>query len=329
MGETSTTRYRGGMALVPHETSEPPGIELRGHNGSIWIPAAGGQELAACLQRAGIAGFHGIDTPDAVVPWCVRAGVAFETRWSGGSIRRGHPLPSTVDDPRLLLEFWDSASDLFGFRFSEVYDPAGPGQRALELDTGRRAIALLGGDEAGVVAVFRARIAAGELGPHLPPGANRAAVSTWILAAGLPRRLRERPAPAAEALPAARTERLLKVHRAGPDCVFALTLVVDPERGITFREAYDYLPRPGDPGREYSYGVRTPYTSIDRLNEALDAPAAGDPPARLARAFRDLLARGVIGDGLALRAARDRVAELFTSAGVPTEPADWHWVNSE
>ncbi|MFC5007879.1 hypothetical protein ACFPIJ_59980 [Dactylosporangium cerinum] len=339
----------------------------------------------------------------------------------------------------LLLQFWDSTSDLFGFRFAEVYDEPDGGRHTFEVDTGRRAIVLLAkstvDSERSVVEVFRQRIAAGELGPHLPPGGNRDLVERWILDAGLPRKVggRERvhevmragdrhltlrfwvgPRPqtfcfeeerradgrrdpanvdavsapmddlerlvtflerrypptgrhrtddrlaacfaaAVEAgdLPAmgardivagwfadagtaarqtglAHTERLLQVHRTDTDCVFALTLTTDPQEGtITFREQYDYLPRPGDPGREYAYGVRTPYTSIRRLNEFLGATPGGGEEARLTRCFRDLIARGRIGDGLPLRQARDRVQELFAEAGVPAEQTNWNWMNSD
>ncbi|WP_327010081.1 hypothetical protein OHA72_24280 [Dactylosporangium sp. NBC_01737] len=341
----------------------------------------------------------------------------------------------------LMLQFWASSSELSGFRFSEVYEHPDAGRHTFEVDTGRRAIVLFGRstlDSAGeraTVEAFRARVAAGDLGPHLPPGGARDLVERWILDAGLPSRVGGRPrthrvlragdrwltlrfwvgprpqtfcfeeerrtgefrdpanvhavsAPMADLErlvtflergyppagaqrlddrlaacfdaaaaagdlddePArdlvagwfadagtaatqtgfARTERLLKVHRAATDCVFTLTLITDPQAGtITFREEYDYLPRPGDPGREYSYGVRTPYTSIRRLNEFLGAAPGGDPQARLARCFRDLLAAGRIGDGLPLREARDRVGALFAGAGVPAEPADSHWISSD
>jgi hypothetical protein len=378
MGETSATRYRVGMA------TDPPGVEL---------------------------------------------------------------LVTEEGDRRriLLLQFWDSSSDLFGVRFSEVYEHPPAPRHTFEVDTGRRALALLGRStldsrgERATVEAFRARIAAGELGPHLPPGGNRDLVERWILDAGLPRRVGGRPRvhlvqragdrwltlrfwvgprpqtfcfeeedrtgehrdparvhavsapmadlerlvtflehryPPAAALErlddrltacfaaavaagdldgastagaardlvagwfadagtaatqtgSARTERLLRVHRTATDCVFTLTLTTDPQAGtITFREEYDYLPRPGDPGREYSYGVRTPYTSIRRLNEFLGVSPAGDPQARLARGFRDLLAAGRIGDGLPLREARDRIQALFAEAGLPTQPADSHWISS-
>ncbi|MFC4037751.1 hypothetical protein ACFO1B_04875 [Dactylosporangium siamense] len=339
----------------------------------------------------------------------------------------------------LLLQFWDSTSDLFGFRFAEVYDERGGGRHTFEVDTGRRAIALLAkstvDSERKVVEVFRQRIAAGELGPHLPPGGNRDLVERWILDAGLPRKVggRERvhevlragdrhltlrfwvgPRPqtfcfeeerrtgghrdpanvdavsapmgdlerlvahlegrygkagrprmddrlaacfaaaveagdlppegardvaaawfaaagtAARQTGLAHTERLLRVHRADTDCVFTLTLTTDPQEGtITFREQYEYLPRPGDPGREYAYGVRTPYTSIRRLNEVLGAAPGGGEEARLAQCFRDLIAAGRIGDGRPLRQARDRVRELFAEAGVPAEETNWNWMNSD
>ncbi len=453
MWETSATRYRVGMPLVPHPTTDPPGVEFRepldrrGRGGALWVPLDAADALAAHLAGEAHA------TRDGLIPWCVRSGVEFDALWFDGShrgsVHRGHPLLVTEEGDRLrilLLEFWDSTSEWFGLRFSEVYDQAHAARHTFDVDTGRRAFVLFGQsnlDRAGeraVVEAFRARIAAGELGPHLPPGGNRDLVEGWITGAGLrrkvgglprtheilrsgalvltmrcwvgprpqtfcfeeehrtgayrdhanvhavsapmddlerlvtflerryppapgPRRLDDRLAACFDAAVAAgdltdrlprqgardlvagwfaeagtaatqtgfaRTERLLKVHRAATDCIFELTLTTDPQAGaITFREQYEYLPRPGDAGREYSYGVRTPYTSIRRLNEFLGAAAGGDPQARLAQCFRDLVAAGRIGDGLPLRQARDRIQALFAEAGVPAEPADSHWISSD
>src|SRR5688572_26757043 len=88
---------------------------------------------------------------------------------------RRHPLLTTEDGDRrgvLLLEFWDSTSESFGLRFSEVYDHPAAGRHTFEVDTSRRAIVLFGRstmDRAGelaAVAALQDRIAAGELGPH-------------------------------------------------------------------------------------------------------------------------------------------------------------------
>lgn len=460
MGETSATRYRVGMPLVPYPTTDPPGVEFRepldrrGRGGALWVPLDAADTLTACLEHGGGSVQERLAqaSRESLIPWCVRAGVPFDALWFDGghrgSVHRGHPLLVTEEDGRLrilLLEFWDSTSEWFGLRFSEVYDHAHAGRHTFEVDTGRRAFVLFGqsgvdrSGEPAVVEAFRARIAAGELGPHLPPGGNRDLVERWILDAGLRRKvgglprthqvlragalvltvrcwvgprpqtfcfeeehrtgeyrdpgnvhavsapmdelerfvtflerrypparrqsLDDRLAACFDAAVAAgdltgdlprqgardlvaawfadagvaatqtgfaRTERLLRVHRAATDCVFTLTLTTDPQAGvITFREEYDYLPRPGDAGREYSYGVRTPYTSIRRLNEFLGAAPGGDPQARLAQCFRDLLAAGRIGDGLPLRQARDRIQALFAEAGVPAEPADSYWISSD
>jgi hypothetical protein len=67
----------------------------------------------------------------------------------------------------------------------------------------------------------------------------------------------------------ARTETILKCYRPGTDCLFELVLTMDAsapaEHGIVFRENYEYLPRAGDAGREYSYSVTTAYTSLPAL----------------------------------------------------------------
>ncbi|HEV2345898.1 MAG TPA: hypothetical protein VGS97_17500 [Actinocrinis sp.] len=155
-----------------------------------------------------------------------------------------------------------------------------------------------------------------------------------------------------------RKETLLRVYRSGSDCVFKLMLSIDRDDyrpGISFSEFYDYLPRRGDAGREYAYGVRTGLSSLGRLVRFFDT-RPGEPASpfddkltgpdddahggyapghhlehledRLVHHFRQLVARGELGDALPLRENRDRVLAWFNEAEVPAEPDDWSWIDS-
>lgn len=182
-----------------------------------------------------------------------------------------------------------------------------------------------------LIACFQALVARGELGDALSRQENRARVAAWFAQAGA--QVKE--------IGFERRETLLRVYRTGTDCVFKLTLSIDRgdyKPGIRFTEFYDYLPRRGDEGREYAYSVHTGLSSLDRLvrffGARLDEPAStiDDTPDhhledRLVRHFRQLVARGELGDALPLRENRDRVTAWFHEAGAPTEPDDWSWIN--
>ncbi|AGZ41569.1 hypothetical protein [Actinoplanes friuliensis] len=145
---------------------------------------------------------------------------------------------------------------------------------------------------------------------------SRALVAEWITASGV--------TPTVTGF--ARTEQLVHVHRSSTDCIYELVLTMDATAEITFAEKYEYLPQAGDAGREYSYGVRTPYASLAALVAYLGGGAGEEG---LTRGFRALVADGTLTAELGLEEARDRVAEVFRRAGVPAELTDSHWINSD
>ncbi|WP_433064469.1 hypothetical protein [Dactylosporangium sp. CS-033363] len=127
---------------------------------------------------------------------------------------------------------------------------------------------------------------------------------------------------------------LLSTFRANSGCAFSLTLIVSSiDDKILFREYYDYNARPGDPGREYAYSVETPFASLEALAVHLQAllgiEPEGAPADRLAACFQALVERGVLGDGQAIEANRNTVAQLFGAAGVPGKTDVWSWFNAE
>lgn len=175
-----------------------------------------------------------------------------------------------------------------------------------------------------LIACFEAMVARDVLPSGIPRQANRALVAEWITAAGV--------TPTVEGF--ARKEQVLKVYRAGTDCLFELVLVMDAsatgDRGIVFSEKYEYLPQSGDAGREYSYSVRTPYTSLGALVAHLEtAPGEGELEGRLTGCFRQLAEAGELTGELGLEVARDRVAARFVEAGVPAVTDSSFWINSD
>ncbi|GAA3454111.1 hypothetical protein [Dactylosporangium matsuzakiense] len=123
---------------------------------------------------------------------------------------------------------------------------------------------------------------------------------------------------------------LLHANRANTDCIFTLTLLVSSiDDRIAFTEFYDYGARPGDAGREYGYSAVTPYASLQPLTGYLRAHLGLDERAGLDACFRELVARGVLGDGRPIEANRDLVGELFSAAGVAYQPDHWVWVDSD
>ncbi|WP_432971578.1 hypothetical protein [Dactylosporangium sp. CA-233914] len=127
---------------------------------------------------------------------------------------------------------------------------------------------------------------------------------------------------------------LLHTRRENTDCLFSLTLLVSSiENKISFTEFYDYGARPGDAGREYVYSAVTPYDSLEALLAHLEGSLGlahdGLGADRLAACFRELVARGALGDGRGIEANRDIVAGWFVEAGVPYKPDVWVWFNSD
>jgi hypothetical protein len=124
---------------------------------------------------------------------------------------------------------------------------------------------------------------------------------------------------------------LLRVHRES-DCIFKLTLTIDPERGakgIVFTEFYDYGPLGDDPGREYGYSVLAPYADLDVRADAYPPGIAGPARERLAGGLATLVDDGVLGDGLALKGNQEKVLAGFLAAGVPATTDIWFWMNSD
>jgi hypothetical protein len=124
---------------------------------------------------------------------------------------------------------------------------------------------------------------------------------------------------------------LLRVHRES-DCIFTLTLVIDPERGaegITFTEFYDYGPIEDDPGREYGYSVQAPYAVLDVLADAYSPGIAGPARERLAGGLATLVDDGVLGNGLPLQGNQAKVLAGFQAAGAPAKTSTWFWMNSD
>ena len=174
-----------------------------------------------------------------------------------------------------------------------------------------------------LIACFDAMAAQGHLQGGTVRQSNRNRVAAWITEAGV----------VATVEGFARTEEILKLYRPGPDCLFELVLTMDAsapgDRGIEFREKYEYLPQTGDAGREYSYSVTTPYTSLPALVAALETgPGEGDLEERVTRCFKHLVQTGELAGDLDIEAARDRVAARFVQAGVPAITDFSYWINS-
>lgn len=105
------------------------------------------------------------------------------------------------------------------------------------------------------------------------------------------------------------------MYRRAADCVYTLSFDLSESAVVRFVEYYEYLPRPGDPGREYAYSVVIPMTEVDALTACLRrivAGAPGGPPgepvgipvddtpidargAALVRVGRELVAAGLLG----------------------------------
>ncbi|GAA1577257.1 hypothetical protein GCM10009804_37320 [Kribbella hippodromi] len=171
-----------------------------------------------------------------------------------------------------------------------------------------------------MVAAWRVLADRGDLTPRRPMEI-RDRVAGWLTEAGV----------AFRSYGSAWRETLLRVHRPN-DCIFTLTLTIDPDardKGILFTEFYDYGPSGDDPGREYGYSVHAPYAALEVLADAYAPGADGPAPERLINAFKDLVATGVLGDGMALKTNQAIVLRDFQAAGIDATPDVWVWLNSD
>ena len=252
--------------------------------------------------------------------WCDEAGV--RPFWGGRT--RTHRILS-AGAVSLDVSFWTVVRSAPVVRFTEshgrgtTHDVTAPLETVPALAT--RFEQRLGLDAAAgrpedrLLACFDAMVVQGHLGASLPRQVNRALVAEWITEAGITPTLRG----------FARVERLVRVHREATSCIYELVLTMDPAAragdGITFAERYEYLPRPGDAGREYAYSVKASYSAL----AALAGPGEDDPEERVIGRIRDLVDSGDLG----LREARERVAAWFADCGVPPERTESSWINSD
>ena len=175
-----------------------------------------------------------------------------------------------------------------------------------------------------LIVCFDELAARGHFTAELPYQGNRAVAADWIGFCGVQTRLHG----------FARTEHLVHAYRRNSDSSYDLTLVMDrtaPDgQGIRFSEDYEYYPKPGDAGREYTYSITTPYNSLAALVASLEhQPESGDLEERLARCFHRLVAAGELAADLEIEAATRRVATRFRAAGVPTDERFSQWVNTD
>ncbi len=188
--------------------------------------------------------------------------------------------------------------------------------------------ALPAAPEAQLAAVLTALAEAGPLGPGQPQRTVRDRVAAWLSEGEVPHTVRNHT----------RDEPLLEVWREAGGCAFTLRLrldPVDPGRGITFSEEYDYVSRAGLGGREDFYTVRTPYASLAALAGFFEGRVGGtpdpsaDPADRLVAALARLVANGELADGLPIAVNRDRVAGWFSEAGVPARIDHSVWMSMD
>lgn len=195
--------------------------------------------------------------------------------------------------------------------------------------------------EQRLVECFTAIVERRELGAPLDDGlparSNADRVAGWFTAAGVPYEIRRELRHV-----------LLRTYHADTDCFFVLRmslhtrLATAPDASapvrhtvVSFSEFYNYLPRRGDPGRDYGYSSSIPEAPTDRLVEFferhLGLPATTDNQgdARIIACFDELVHRGVLADGLRPEANRNRVAEILAATGLPVKTDHWHWFNSD
>ncbi|MGW7686274.1 hypothetical protein ACWGID_36355 [Kribbella sp. NPDC054772] len=268
--------------------------------------------------------------------WCHEAGIDTRHRSRGTDRRETLVTVDTRPDQVATISFSiDAYAKQLGFQ--EGYGPADENWRdaLYQLQFGYDQIAKLQAwltnrvgpvderltpDDA-VVAAWRVLADRGELTPRRPMEV-RDRVAGWLTEAGVVFR----------SYGSAWRETLLRVHRQPSDCIFTLSLTIDPAdraKGITFTEFYDYGPSGDDPGREYGYSVHAPYDALDTLANAYAPGTDGPTQDRLVNAFKDLVATGQLGDQRVLKANQQAVLQGFETAGVPATPDVWVWLNSD
>ena len=294
----------------------------------------------AAALLTGLAGRHELGphllpgvNRELLAGWCRESGV--RPRW-GGTHRR-HVILEVAGGPLLEVVFCTSFGHRPEVQFTEAYREAGRrfGGTEYQVVAPLDAVPQVTGAFEGwlgevvgpgraddrMILALRRLVEEGLLGPTLPRRANRDEIAGLMKDAGVPVTVRGH----------SREERLLHVYREDTDCLYDLVLIMDSTAHIAFTEKYEYLPRRGDAGRLYSYGVRTPYASMSALLGALEPGPGdgGDVEDRLTRCFRSLVTGGELTGTLGLREARDRVVALFGRAGVPAEETSSQWVNSD
>jgi hypothetical protein len=115
--------------------------------------------------------------------------------------------------------------------------------------------------------------------------------------------------------------------------------------GLSFTEHYDYVPQPGDAGREYGYHAALAYTPMEPLVAALEerlTPLRGggsdvlgrvvtrspELDERLVACFRGLVTEGKLNHELPSQANRNRVAAILSDLGEVTTDSS-AWINSD
>ena len=295
------------------------------------------EELITCGELSPAGG--GSALRDQVLAWCEEAGLA--------------PRRGGLDRHEVLLARGDASVELTinsnnrQIIFQECHGPVADRSGLYQLHLGHTTLDALievlegrsppkevpGKERLGeglsrddrLFAAFRAVAARGELELG-EPGAVRDRVAGWLAAAGV----------TFQSYGSEWKTTLLEVHRQRNDCIFALRMTFDPERGaegIRFTESYDYLPLADDPGREYTYTVQAPYDCLPALiayfDQRLGRTSTGSPQARLIDCFTALITRGDLGDNLPLRENHLRVGTWFEAAGAPTTTDTWSWLNSD
>lgn len=258
---------------------------------------------------------------DLVAAWLDEAGV----KCSRGGRNRVVPLPV----PGLQLTIGSDGS--VDFRASSDAEPG-----MFYLETERDSVAPLvellsrrvpvgdGLPDDRLIAAFAGLAIAGQLDGR--PMTVRDRLASWYDEAGVPYTCR--------AFGRRRDVELVSVHRDRTDCIFTLTVSLDPDgehEGIGLGEKYDYLARGDDAGREYAYTTYAPYSSLERLVGYFEKADAreGDLEDRLIACFADLVARRQLGDHLPIEVNHDRAADWFEAAGVTAKKSTWSWFNSD
>lgn len=258
---------------------------------------------------------------DLVAAWLNEAGV----KCSRSGRNRVVPLPV----PGLQLTIGSDGS--VDFRASSDAEPG-----MFYLETERDSVAPLvdllsrrvpvgdGLPDDRLIAAFADLAIAGQLDGR--PMTVRDRLASWYDEAGVPYTCR--------AFGRRRDVELVSVHRDRTDCIFTLTVSLDPDgehEGIGLGEKYDYLARGDDAGREYAYTTYAPYSSLERLVGYFekDDVREGDLEDRLIACFADLVARRQLGDHLPIEVNHDRAADWFEAAGVTAKKSTWSWFNSD